>query len=671
MHLPQGWASSAIEDIASVNPRHPRDLEASTEVSFVPMAGISEHSPRFEYTEVKPYSSVRNNYTHFQEGDVLFAKITPCMENGKAAIARDLRNGLGCGTTELHVLRPLGGIPPEFLYHYLHQQSFRNEAARNMTGTSGHLRVPVDYVREAQILVPPLNEQHRIVAKLEKLLAKVDKCQERLDKIPAILKRFRQSVLAAACSGRLTADWRDKNADEISRPDRPDLPKAVILDDSQADVLPSTWFYTKLEGSILDLQNGVSKRKSKVGEQTVVLRLADIYGREILPDNLRKIKLTREEVEKYGLSERDILVTRVNGSPEIVGSFTLYDRHDTWAYCDHFIRLRTDRELLDENYLVITARTADARRHINLNMVSSAGQNTVSQKTIKSLPIPLPPISEQQEIVLRVEALFQIADRIQARYEKAKVHIDKLTQSILAKAFRGELVPQDPNDDPASKLLERIRAEREAIQAKTHARRRPRTGQKRTRGKKGEESKEAEFDPVHVAVSEKSSTKSPKRAGSKKASQTRPTPADSLDTNEVMAAFRKASRGRGAMSREELMREVSQVLGYQRLGSAIGERLRGHLRAAIRRGIVAANSEWVQPATRTIGDYDRERLIEAMRSVMRAGKEYPRDEVVQATAEYLGFSRVTANLDTVMRTAIRTAIRQGDVVSDRDVIWRI
>jgi hypothetical protein len=94
-------------------------------------------------------------------------------------------------------------------------------------------------------------------------------------------------------------------------------------------------------------------------------------------------------------------------------------------------------------------------------------------------------------------------------------------------------------------------------------------------------------------------------------------------------------------------------------------------RAAIRRRIVEANSEWVQPATRTIEDYDRARLVEAMRSVMRAGKEYPRDEVVRSTAEYLGFSRVTANVNTVMRTAIRAAIRRGDIVSDRDVIWRI
>jgi type I restriction enzyme, S subunit len=179
-----------MEDIALINPRHSSGLDPSLEISFVPMAGISERGWRFNFSEVRTLSSVRNNFTHFAEGDVLFAKITPCMENGKAAIASGLRNGLGCGTTELHVVRPIGGVNSKYLYYFLRQESVRNNAAQNMTGTAGQLRVPVGYVRSAKLALAPLNEQHRIAAKLEKLLAKVDRCKERLERIPAILQRF-------------------------------------------------------------------------------------------------------------------------------------------------------------------------------------------------------------------------------------------------------------------------------------------------------------------------------------------------------------------------------------------------------------------------------------------------------------------------------------------------
>ena len=104
--------------------------------------------------------------------------------------------------------------------------------------------------------------------------------------------------------------------------------------------------------------------------------------------------------------------------------------------------------------------TNSSRVLIENSLVTSAGQNTINQKALSSIPVSLPPLEEQHEIVRRVEALFKIADHIEKRYQKAKTHVDKLTQSILAKAFRGELVPQDPNDEPASELLKRIQAER-------------------------------------------------------------------------------------------------------------------------------------------------------------------------------------------------------------------
>jgi hypothetical protein len=112
--LPRGWTKATLSDIVEINPRHPRELNDSLPVSFATMAALSESRAEFQFLAERPLGEVRKGFTHFAEGDVLFAKITPCMENGKAAVAVGLRNGVGCGTTELHVLRPLGKVDPHY-----------------------------------------------------------------------------------------------------------------------------------------------------------------------------------------------------------------------------------------------------------------------------------------------------------------------------------------------------------------------------------------------------------------------------------------------------------------------------------------------------------------------------------------------------------------------------
>ena len=107
---PQGWVAASLKQIAAINPRHPKGLDDSMPISFVRMAAVSESNPQFDSLEVRKLGEVRKGFTHFAEGDVVFAKITPCMENGKGAVATGLQNGIGCGTTELHVIRPLGGV---------------------------------------------------------------------------------------------------------------------------------------------------------------------------------------------------------------------------------------------------------------------------------------------------------------------------------------------------------------------------------------------------------------------------------------------------------------------------------------------------------------------------------------------------------------------------------
>ena len=300
--FPSGWTIASIGEIADFNPRHSRDLDEHLPISFVPMAGVNEDQPKFKFTEERLLGEVRQGFTHFAEGDVLFAKITPCMENGKAAVARGLKNGLGCGSTEFHVMRPHHGIDPRYVYRFIHQESFRRAAKQNFTGTAGQARVPISFVREAAIPLPPVDEQKRIVEKLEKLLEKVGGCNARLERIPSILKRFRQSVLAAACSGRLTADWREQcPAGDKSGSTR------VGFDNE----FPETWRTTNL-GKLASLVTSGSRGWAKYYADTgsTFIRAQNINSDVLNLDDVAFVQLpNRAEGVRTKVHKNDILVT--------------------------------------------------------------------------------------------------------------------------------------------------------------------------------------------------------------------------------------------------------------------------------------------------------------------------------------------------------------------------
>jgi type I restriction enzyme S subunit len=154
-------------------------------------------------------------YTPFYEGDVLFAKITPCMENGKMAVVPALHNGLGFGSTEFHVLRAHPGISPQFVYYFVSGRAFRHVAEHNMSGAVGQRRVTTPYLSACKIPVPPTTEQHRIVAKIEELFSELDQGVASLKAAREQLKVYRQSLLKNAFEGKLTAAWRTAHRDQL------------------------------------------------------------------------------------------------------------------------------------------------------------------------------------------------------------------------------------------------------------------------------------------------------------------------------------------------------------------------------------------------------------------------------------------------------------------------
>ena len=203
--LPAGWVWTTLEEVSELNPRiDKQSIDDDLEVTFLPMKNVEELSGKIDLSETKRFSELkRKSYTPFRDGDILFAKVTPCMENGKIAIAHDLTNGIGFGSTEFHVIRLPEGQSKQFFFFYFLQQKFRQEAKRAMTSGVGLLRVPTDYMRKVPLPLPPLPEQQAIVSEVESRLSVADEVEKT---VTAELKRaeqLRQSILKKAFSGKL------------------------------------------------------------------------------------------------------------------------------------------------------------------------------------------------------------------------------------------------------------------------------------------------------------------------------------------------------------------------------------------------------------------------------------------------------------------------------------
>lgn len=454
--LPEGWALPALAEVCKVNPpKAPKDALSSNDlVTFVPMPAVDANSGAIAHPETRQFSAIRNGYTSFMDGDVIFAKITPCMENGKAAIAQQLENGLGFGSTEFHVLRPTSAIIPDYVYHFVRQEAFRKAAEAEMTGSVGQKRVPANFMKTAEIPLPPLSEQRRIVAKVEELLAGVNAARERLARVPLLLKRFRQSALEAACSGRLTADWRGE----------------ALPDDGE---LPSTWRWARFGDVMSELKNGISTRPNQEPPGNPILRISAARPGAVLLSDLRYLPNSDDLIPTYSIRDGDLLFTRYNGSLDLLGVCGMVRGigSDVVLYPDKLMRVRFDRTDVSPAYCELYFQSPQARDRLTAKAKSSAGQQGVSGADIRSQQIALPSISEQNEIVRRVSALFAFADAIEGRVMVATARAERLTQSILAKAFRGELVPTEAelarregrDYEPAAALLERIRAQREIV----------------------------------------------------------------------------------------------------------------------------------------------------------------------------------------------------------------
>jgi len=430
--LPQGWIKAGLSDLANIvmGQSPPSNTYNNSKHGLPFFQGKAEFGAL--YPTVKKYCSVPLKVA--QAGDILISIRAPVGPTNLCAEQC-------CIGRRLAAIRPLGDIPNHFLLYYL--RSIEPWLSEQGTGSTFSAISKGD-LEQIDLPVPPINEQRRIVAKLEKLLSHVDAAQARLATIPRTLDRFRQSVLRAACSGRLTADWRErkqpKSADDLTL----------------SDGFPTTWLNTTL-GKVADIvdPNPSHRYPSYEDGSVPILSTQEFSGLndwEISKAKLVPSSFYDERNRANGFFDDDIVFARKGR----LGLARRPPRIPRYTFSHTIFLVRANGIAISE-FLLWYLRQEVCVSWLLSEMNSNTGVPTLGKAFLSQLPVAVPPIAEQQEIVRGIEALFKTANALEARYRTAKAHVDKLTQSILAKAFRGELVPQDPTDEPASVLLEQIR----------------------------------------------------------------------------------------------------------------------------------------------------------------------------------------------------------------------
>ncbi|MFG3502244.1 restriction endonuclease subunit S [Pseudomonas sp. NPDC047963] len=356
-----------------------------------------------------------------------------------------------------HVLRGLDGIAlNKFVFYYLNQfdyQGYVNGGTR--------LKLTQANMRIIPIPLPPLAEQIRIAAKLDELLAQVDTLKARIDGIPALLKRFRQSVLAAAVSGRLTEEWRKASLE--NKQTAIYLSVEAKYSDSELRLeIPETWKAVKLNDACKVISGYAFSSGSFISAGIPVVKISNVQYGCFEEKNQEYLPLEFVEThKKFIVHPKDLLMALTRPITNNTLKICEYPKDAAPALLNQRVCKFVFNSPESKEFFEYLFQAEYFKKQVASNL-SETLQPNLSPKDLGLLTIGLPPLQEQTEIVRRVEQLFAFADQLEARLKAAQAHIDRLTQSILAKAFRGELVPQDPDDEPASVLLERIKAQRAA-----------------------------------------------------------------------------------------------------------------------------------------------------------------------------------------------------------------
>lgn len=507
--LPTSWATTKLGEVAEVNPSGTTVTAADEQpVTFLPMAAVEELSGHVDLSRQRPFGEVKKGFTRFRDGDLLFAKITPCMENGKTAVVRDLLGGIGCGSTEFHVLRPSSGVHPDYLRYFVVRSAFRQEARRNMQGAVGQQRVPVDFLREAELPLAPTSEQQRIVSKIDELFSRVEEGERALERTQKLVERYRQSVLKAAVTGALTREWREKNKGQLESGEalltrilkarrkswekaeldkmkakgvtpandkwkqkyaEPSVPRLGMNED-----LPPSWSQISLEQATLaerPIAYGVLQPGEDVADGVSMVRVCDVADGVVDTSNLKRISpAIAGEFPRTKLRGGEVLLTLVG----TIGRTATVPAELAGANVARAVGMLAPLPLVRGDWLELCLRHEGTRQVLTENSREVA-RKTLNLEQLREYAIPCPSSAEQQEAVSRVNELLSKATAAAGAIAQQVRYAEALRQSALKAAFSGQLVTQDPTEEPAAALLQRVAAERDVPAA-----RQKRSGKKNT-----------------------------------------------------------------------------------------------------------------------------------------------------------------------------------------------
>lgn len=393
------WPSKPLSEICEINPRlgTTHGVGDNQNVSFVPMAAVDETSGRIFDRQVRAFADVKKGYTHFRNQDVLFAKITPCMENGKAAIASDLIGGVGFGSTEFHVLRASEAVLPEWLFYFVRQPRFRSEAKANFTGTAGQQRVPAAFMAAAAVPVPPLNEQRGLVDLLS-----------RAEGIVRLRREAEQKTIEL-----IPALFLEMFGNPASNPKK--WPIRKVAD-----------FVSRFEGG-KNIQagsdNGSPYRILKVSAVT-----SGIYREtesKTAPDGYAP---PASHIVRVG----DMLFSRAN-TEELVGATAIVRSSNGTSLLPDKLWRFVWAEPVETEYMHALFQSRHVRRALGkLSSGTSASMRNISQAKLFGLSLPVAPLENQRRFAEAAQQVRAIQTQQTAATENARATFD----ALLARAFK-------------------------------------------------------------------------------------------------------------------------------------------------------------------------------------------------------------------------------------------
>lgn len=434
LELPSNWLGCTLGDVIDYGSTQKADVSSINNDTWVlELEDIEKQSSKVLKRLTFEARQSKSSKNKFEKGDVLYGKLRPYLN--KVVIADD--SGV-CSSEIIPIRCDDSFIDSRYMFNWLKSSKFLAYVDEVSYGVNMP-RLGTKDGKKAPFILAPLLEQKRIVEKLDSLFAQVDTIQQHLNNLPDIIKRFRQSVLAAAVSGKLTEQWREIN--EVN--DWKTLAIGDISTFQNGFAFKSGWFADSGKYQVIKLGN--------VKDDYLKLEKSPAF----INSDIAK------EYIKYKPNVGDILISMTGTKYKGDYGYVCRVNEDLPILINQRVgRIVAKPDLIDSNFLLQYMRSELFRVEFLKGETGGVNQGNVGTKHIQSCPIGIPSLKEQTEIVRLVEQYFALADTLEKNLANAKQRVDNLTQSILAKAFRGELVPQDPNDEPADKLLARIKAAR-------------------------------------------------------------------------------------------------------------------------------------------------------------------------------------------------------------------